>query len=388
VENRLSAIHYCEQVDYAVVQSDMMPNATATPQLLNRASRNASEAIVQETYYPAFDYLRITLATAVAASHAGLLSWPQTGNLSVQIFFALSGWLIGGILLRSTPNDVPRFYFNRAARIWIPYVVAILLLISVSLLRDPVTAKWLEFVFYKFTFVYNFFGPPQLDQFRAAMPLQGTGNHFWSICSEEQFYLLAPLLIIALPAGRTAWFWLLVFLGLLCSPFWNYFAAISMGVLASILRARIGDWQSTPFARIVLLTIIILLFGATYFNFASYRILSPPLSVAVVLLLAQAGGHSNIAAFLGGVSYPLYLNHWIGLFAAHAIFSRFGMRDSLVAQLSSILIAVLVASILYVLIDKNVKANRSKYFTPSRGKIAAAVGYALVSIGLIIGLSL
>jgi len=42
-------------------------------------------------YYPAFDYLRIILAIAVAASHSGLIGWNQAGNYSVQVFFALSG---------------------------------------------------------------------------------------------------------------------------------------------------------------------------------------------------------------------------------------------------------------------------------------------------------
>jgi len=27
--------------------------------------------------------------------HAGVLTWSQSGNLAVQVFFSLSGWLIG-----------------------------------------------------------------------------------------------------------------------------------------------------------------------------------------------------------------------------------------------------------------------------------------------------
>src|SRR5690349_10940722 len=119
-------------------------------------------AAKEDVYYPAFDYLRIILAITVAAFHAGLLAWPHTGSLAVQIFFALSGWLIGGILLRSKARDLLRFYFNRSARIWIPYFVAIGLLVSVSLLKDTITQKWLEFIIYKFTFVYDLFGPSQL----------------------------------------------------------------------------------------------------------------------------------------------------------------------------------------------------------------------------------
>src|SRR5689334_22655160 len=109
------------------------------------------------TYYPAFDYLRIVLAMLVAAGHSKLVLWEQTGNYSVQIFFALSGWLIGNILLQSNARDLPRFYFNRAARIWIPYFVAIILLMIASLLKEKITEKWIEIFFYDVTFVYNFF---------------------------------------------------------------------------------------------------------------------------------------------------------------------------------------------------------------------------------------
>jgi peptidoglycan/LPS O-acetylase OafA/YrhL len=72
------------------------------------------------------------------------------------VFFALSGFLIGGILLNSDAKDVPRFYFNRSTRIWIPYAIAIALLLTVTLLKQgwPDTKMW-EFFTYKATFVYN-----------------------------------------------------------------------------------------------------------------------------------------------------------------------------------------------------------------------------------------
>ena len=60
-------------------------------------------------------------------------------------------------------------------------------LIAASLLRDPVTAKWLEIVFYKLSFVYNLFGTQQLANHVAEMPLRGTGSYFWSVNAEERF---------------------------------------------------------------------------------------------------------------------------------------------------------------------------------------------------------
>lgn len=135
-------------------------------------------------YYPWFDWLRIVLASAVVLAHAGALPWHNAGNFAVQVFFALSGFLIGGILLSSDAGRLPRFYFHRALRIWFPYAGALVLLLAVSMLRDQVTPKYLELVFYKLTFVYNWFGMEQVAAYRSHMPLAGSGNHFWSICAE------------------------------------------------------------------------------------------------------------------------------------------------------------------------------------------------------------
>lgn len=71
--------------------------------------------------YAAFEVLRFLLAFTVLLSHKGVLTWENAGNLAVQVFFALSGWLVGSILCRTDRSELSRFYFNRATRIWIPY---------------------------------------------------------------------------------------------------------------------------------------------------------------------------------------------------------------------------------------------------------------------------
>jgi peptidoglycan/LPS O-acetylase OafA/YrhL len=336
-------------------------------------------------YYPAFDYLRVVLATVVVAEHAHLTAWGSAGNYAVQAFFALSGWLIGGILLRSSRADLPRFYFNRAARIWIPYFVAIGLLMAVSLLKEEITAKWIEIFFYDVTFVYNFFGAPQLDLFKQAMPLQGTGNHFWSICAEEQFYLLSPFLITILPSriGRSVWFWCILSAVALSTAYWGYFGAISLGVLAAVLKHHLGEWHTRKACRAVLAGLFVLSFAAVYLGIVPYRIGAPVSSVFLVLVLAQAGQPSALAAFLGGISYLMYLNHWIGIFAANAVFDRISSRDTVYCHIAGVVIAFLVASLLYLLIDQNLRRNRARYYTANRGISVAATGYAFVAIGIL-----
>lgn len=345
--------------------------------------------VQKSNYFPAFDALRIILASVVALGHSGMSIWPHAGDLAVQVFFALSGWLIGGILLRSKPGDLPKFYFHRAARIWIPYLVAIALLVSVSLLKDRITFKWFEFVFYDLTFVYNFFGPPQLATAILEMPLAGTGNHFWSICAEEQFYLLAPFLITILAkVGRSVWFWCLICAAALASPLWGYFGSISLGVLAAVMRSNKGDWHSRKPAMIALASVAALSFVATYLDFVAYRIAAPLSAISTVLLLAQAGSHSRALAFLGGISFPLYLNHWIATFAIHAVFNKLGLPHSIGSQILSVVLGLFIATVLYLCIDRNLKKHRDEYFTVARGKAIALCGFASVTIGLAFGLIL
>ena len=82
--------------------------------------------------FPLFDWLRFVLASVVALGHGGVIEWEYSGYLAVQVFLALSGWLIGGILLETPREGLPRFFFNRATRIWIPYGIAVLLLYGVA----------------------------------------------------------------------------------------------------------------------------------------------------------------------------------------------------------------------------------------------------------------
>ncbi|MEO7337392.1 MAG: acyltransferase, partial [Caldimonas sp.] len=242
-----------------------------------------SEARVHASrYFPWFDWLRFTLASTVMLGHFGLLrNLPNSGNFAVQVFFALSGFLIGGILLKLRRDDLPRFYFNRAIRIWVPYYLALLFLVMASLLRhEPVTAKWLEFVAYKATFVYNLFGPPQLATSVRAMPLAGTGNHFWSVNAEEQFYLLAPVLLVL----ASPWFGrrLLVWIPLaLVAWVTDVYAAIVFGVVAAMLLQRYPGFHLSRVARAVLVAVIAFSWFANLHT-AHYRLIAPWCGIAVV----------------------------------------------------------------------------------------------------------
>ncbi|MEO5881837.1 MAG: acyltransferase [Caldimonas sp.] len=342
-------------------------------------------APAEEPYFPWFDWLRGVLAVIVMLAHESVLGWQHAGNFAVQVFFALSGWLIGALLLHIRRVDLPRFYFNRAVRIWVPYYVALALLLAASLLRDPVTWKWLEFVFYKLTFVYNLFGTPQLATHLAEMPLRGTGNHFWSVNAEEQFYLLAPLLLVlAAPAfGRARATWLALSLLAWTSQFGT---SIVFGVTAAVFAFHDEALFRRPMARALLAV-----FGiAAAIGLAvggSYDMLVPVLSISIVLLLALPGRKQSLGAVAGGMSYPLYLNHWVGVFVANALFRRVGMADSVVAHLLSNVFNVGFAVALYMCIDRPLLRRRPRWYTPVLGKRAVIAAYSMIGVGLAFGVA-
>jgi len=126
---------------------------------------------------------------------AGRLSWS-----GVDLFFVLSGFLIGGILLdaRESPNYFKAFYVRRAYRILPIYAVtlaAFWLITSLSQVENSNNAslQWLfsrPFPLYSYaSFTQNIF-----------MSYHGTLGPAWlgatwSLAVEEQFYLTLPFII-------------------------------------------------------------------------------------------------------------------------------------------------------------------------------------------------
>jgi peptidoglycan/LPS O-acetylase OafA/YrhL len=341
-------------------------------------SRPSQRALA--TYYPAFDWMRIGLAFMVLMHHAELFPWGRLGHFRVQVFFALSGWLIGRILLRTSRAELPRFYFGRVIRIWIPYALALAMLVAVSLLREPVTPRYLEFVLYKLTFVYNVFGTPQLAAFEHEMPLHGTGNHFWSICAEEQFYLLAPLLLTLLPRrlGRSPWLWLAVALT-------GVFSSIALGVAASIAHARWGAVHLRPAVRAGLLATMLAASALIWYQDGWYDQAVPVIAISIVLLLARPGTKTKLGEFLGGMSYQLYLNHWVGLFVSHAVAERLGLDPLRTTLALGFPLSFSLAALLYTLVDKRALAKRDVWYSPERARAAMIAAYATTGAGLLGG---
>lgn len=123
---------------------------------------------------------------------AGNLAWA-----GVDLFFVLSGFFIGGILIdhRDSPRLARVFYVRRALRIlplcYVTLVVALTLASADWGVSPPDFAPW----------VYGLF----LSNF--ALALQNHWEAFllsvlWSLAVEEQFYVIAPWVVRAISPAR------------------------------------------------------------------------------------------------------------------------------------------------------------------------------------------
>ena len=164
--------------------------------------------------------------------------WPDSGEFylryanlvhfgwsGVSLFFVISGFLVGGILLDTMGDGgyLKNFYARRILRIFPLYyalVIGLFLIVpGVQMVLHNVSYAGSEFVRDSGSPLwYLFFMGNAREAITGVEPAYFLGP-LWSISIEEQFYLTAPLVMLAL--GRRRLVWLLVAL-LFASPLFRY----------------------------------------------------------------------------------------------------------------------------------------------------------------------
>jgi peptidoglycan/LPS O-acetylase OafA/YrhL len=200
------------------------------------------------------------------------------------------------------------------------------------------------------------------------MPRDGTGNHFWSICVEEQFYMFAPFVIVFFRKLTIPILCAVVALGFYAP---HTFSAIALGVLLAIADRNMA------------FTAAMAVLAAVFYHFFAYGIWMPFLAVAIVGSAAVKGAPTAIGKLLGGASYSFYLNHWIGLFGISALI-KLGVPFWLSAAFG-FLVALAVSLAHYQTVDRFIAKNRAAFFSRRIGVACCASGLVLFSVGALVG---
>lgn len=290
-------------------------------------------------YRPDIDGLRAVAVLPVVFFHLGL-SWAPGGFVGVDVFFVISGFLITTIIVREIGEDrfsLIGFYERRVRRIFPAlFVVIAATLAAATLIFMPADlAAAARSAAAATLFASNFLFYWEAGYFDAAAygkPLL----HTWSLAVEEQFYIVTPLLLMALARFRArAAFWIggLTAASLALSvattsafPTAAYYLlpwrAWELGI-GALLALGLGPRLERPLLREgaalagigLILGAVVLLDKATPFPGAAA--LAPTVGAALII---QAGrfGPSLVgralstapAVWVGKLSYSLYLWHW------------------------------------------------------------------------------
>lgn len=364
------------------------------------------------------DTLRALAVSAVVLHHYTLFvseratfGWfGEIGWVGVDLFFALSGYLIGNQIFAAMASEdgfAPgRFYARRLLRTLPNFYVVLGLYYCWPWFRDgmPMLPAWR---FFSFTQNIGL--------------LAGTGfSHAWSLCIEEQFYLLLPALALLIAAQRRslrlAW-WAIgagVALGLAARGwYWlhevdgqqrglaHYYTHIYYSslcrldeLLVGVALALLKNFHQPLWARLVrrgdAATLAGLLALGAAFAWSLYDRYALGVTVFGYPLLALGFGllvlgaldpHSRLGAIrvpgaerLALWSYAIYLVHKQVCILAARPFAAAGFGPEAPLTVACLLaLSVACGALLYCLVERPFMALRERWFAAPPGPLRAAL---------------
>lgn len=286
---------------------------------------------------------------AVFATH--LWGWPRGGEVGIDVFFVLSGYLVTESLLRNSENattvSVRRFYWKRVRRILPSATVVLLLTYGICLAVLPAQQSRSIGLDTLFAYIgaanWHFAATATAPAvtIASASPLQ----HFWALSVGEQFWVAWPVMILAvslitarkasgvtLATLATSTVVVAASLGwatyeATTSPRWAYFSTLArfweFGV-GALLAAAAGTLVSLPavwrpvlsWAGVTLIVAAVLVVADDTSAVPVPWLLIPVAGTALVIA-AGVGGEprlqvllsNRLSTYLGDLSYALFLVH-------------------------------------------------------------------------------
>jgi Predicted acyltransferases len=343
---------------------------------------------------PGLDLLRAIAIVWVMLFHSFIVgglgpdfAWlSRYGWAGVDIFFVLSGFLIGTQVLRPLQRGEPlsfgAFYGRRAWRILPAFAVVLALYVWFPVLREvPGLQPWWQFA----TFTLNLLADTRNQAF----------SHAWSLCVEEHFYLVFPLLawwltrrpstsgfvsvcvavvVLGVALRTTVWLhdtamnpprnW---FLEDIYYPTWMRLDGLLMGITLAALRV----YRPSAWARLQVRSNVVLLGGLGVSCFALWLFRDrtgllanalgwPLLSFGFGLLVFAGADRQSLlgrcrlpgAGWIAGISYSLYLSHKIAFHVVQATFGASLQGHGAIAFAMYALAVLLLGAALHYLVER------------------------------------
>lgn len=365
---------------------------------------------------PGLDLLRAIAIVWVMLFHSYIVgglgphfAWlSRYGWAGVDIFFVLSGFLIGCQVLRPLQRgerlSFAGFYARRAWRIVPAFVVVLALYLAFPVLREaPGLAPWWQFA----TFTLNL-----LIDYGHAQAF----SHAWSLCVEEHFYLFFPLLASWLARRPSTRKFAAVCIGVITpgivlrSGVWLHDAALDPprnwfvediyyptwmrldGLLMGVMLASLRIYRAALWERLQKHAGLALIGGMAVSALALWLFRDrtgllanavgwPVLSFGFALLVFAAAGRRSLiarlavpgAGWLAGVSYSLYLSHKIAFHLVQTMLAPSLRGHGLLAFAIYALAALLLGTTLHHLVERPCLKLRERRFQRAESAADLAV---------------
>lgn len=328
----------------------------------------------------------------------------QLGGAGVDLFFVLSGFLIGNQILsvfaKEQDFSLVYFYIRRLLRT-LPnyYVVVALYFLFPKILSGTSTAHLISFL----TFTQNL-----------NMPSGSTFSQSWSLCVEEQFYLLFPVIamLIAYSKKSITLGWCVILSAIVLAIFvraytWYkygqsdisgelfmehiYFSSFTRfdGLLPGVALAMLKNFHPTIFSRVQMHGNLLLIVGlgcaaATLYIFYNYMYVPDKgfsllvtslgyslLALSFGILVASALSTTSFlnrirvpgATSLAIWSYAIYLIHEPVFEFAKVFLVQFGIdKNSNLTALIIITTSIVCGWVLYRTVETPFMALRARYY--------------------------
>jgi peptidoglycan/LPS O-acetylase OafA/YrhL len=345
-------------------------------------------------HVPSLDGMRAVAVMIVFVGHAGL-GHIVPGGFGVTVFFFLSGYLITTLLRREYEQhgtiSFSKFYLRRVYRIFPPLYLVLAILIALELsgfLHREMSWTAVAAQLFHLT-NYYLITYPSVE----AAPVVPHTVPFWSLAVEEHFYLLFPLVLLALlkrcSLGRAAGvlalgcvlvlLWRLALLGIADDPGHYAYHATDTRIDSLLYGCVMGLWLNPAIdkapgwiggrgwavlcaAALALLAVSFLWRSEEFRATLRYSLQG----VALFPLFYCAVRYHRLPLFswlntrpvraLGLVSYTFYLCHY----AAIDIAGKLLHVDGFARGLGGFVLAAAFSAACYVLIEKRFAAMRRK----------------------------
>ena len=285
----------------------------------------------------------------------------KNGNLGVNFFFVLSGFLITYLLIAEKELNgqinLKKFWIRRALRIWPLFYFCVsfgfLAFPQLKLLFGQVPNETATPIYY-ITFLNNF------DLIKNGLPDASILGVLWSIAIEEQFYFIWPIILYIFPVKN---YWIpfasIIVLSLISralndNSLYNEihtFSCIGDMVIGAFgawfisqkksLKITIENLSSNYIILIYLSFIFIFLFRDEFFLNGGYalRIFERAIISVVILLIILEQNYCKNSLFkfsnlkyiskLGVISYGLYCLHFIAILIILSLTKKLGLNTEL-----------------------------------------------------------